>query len=124
MRQIVRPVRGAYLDARGWDGVGDRDRCLALGEEAVRQKLDGILFNPRERPSAVGMVVLKPECLGKPDQADHFKYVWNGQRITVLYSFRNDQKYSPEDLSSEERRRGKEGVSTCKSGWSPKHKKK
>src|SRR3546814_605183 len=51
MRQIVRPVRGAYLDARGWDGVGDRDRCLALGEEAVRQKLDGILFNPRERRS-------------------------------------------------------------------------
>lgn len=102
MRQIVRPVRGTYLDATGWDGIGDRDRRLALGEEVARQKLDGILFNPHERPSAVGIVVLKPECLGKPDQADHFKYVWNGQRITVLYSFRNDEKYSPDELALDE----------------------
>jgi hypothetical protein len=102
MRQIVRPVRGRYLDARGWKGGNDRDRRLALGDDAVRLDLDGILFSPSERPSALGIVVLKSECLGKPDQVDHFKYVWNGQRISVLYSFRNDQKYSPDDLALDE----------------------
>ncbi len=102
MRQIVRPVRGCYLDARNWEGIDDRQRRLDLGLAVVERELDGILFNPKERPSAIGMVVLKPECLGKPDQADHFKYVWNGQRINVLYSFRNDQQYSPDELRLED----------------------
>lgn len=102
MRQIVRPVRGRYLDARNWDGIDDRQRRLNLGLAVVERELDGILFSPKERPSATGMVVLKPECLGKPDQADHFKYVWNGERINVLYSFRNDQQYSPDELGLKE----------------------
>lgn len=101
MRQIVRSVRGSYLDARVWDGMTDRNRRLALGDQAVALGLDGVLFHPWERPSATGIVVLKPECLGKPDQADHFKFVWNGQQISVLYSFRNDEKYSPRDLATE-----------------------
>lgn len=102
MRQIVRPVRGSCLDARDWEGIADRERRLELGQEVLELHLDGILFSPPERPSATGIVVLKPECLGKPDQADHFKYVWNGQRVSVLYSFRNDEQYSPEDLGLED----------------------
>ena len=101
MRQIVRPVLGSYLDARGWGGADDRQRRLELGEKAVKYKLDGILFSPVERPSATGIVVLKPECLGKPDQADHFKFLWNGERINVLYSFRKDETFSPDDLRQE-----------------------
>ena len=98
MRQIVRPVLGTFLDARGWDGGGDRDSCLAMGREVAESSYDGILFSPPERPSATGIVVLKPECLGKPIQAEHFKYVWNGECISVLYAFRTGNDYRPSDL--------------------------
>ena len=100
MRQIIRPVRGFYLDARVWQGSDDRSRRLQLGKETVEAKLDGILFSPDERSCASGIVVLKPECLGKPVQADHFKFLWNGERIHVLYSFGKDRMYDPDILAS------------------------
>lgn len=101
MRQIKRPVRGRYLDVRGWDGLGDRGRRHEFGKLAVDAELDGILFNPWERPTATGVVVFKPECLGKPDQAEHFKFVWNGQQINTLYSFREGVEFSPDQLRAE-----------------------
>lgn len=99
MRQFVRPVCGNYIDARNWDGIGDRNRCLALGQEVLNAGMDGILFNPDERPTATGIVVLKPECLGRPVQAEHFKYVWNGQNIAILYAFGSGKDYSPAELA-------------------------
>lgn len=101
MRQIVRPVRGRCVDARGWTGMDDRARRMDLGKLADDEGHDGILFNPWERPTATGIVVFKPECLGKPLQADHFKYLWNGQRISTLYSFRKGVEYNPDQLGSE-----------------------
>lgn len=102
IRQIVRPVRGSYLDARDWDGMGDRKRRLALGKVVVERELDGVLFRPHERPSARCVVVLKAECLGRPVQGDHFKYLWDGQRINVLYAFRTGKEHDPEMLGREE----------------------
>jgi hypothetical protein len=102
MRQIVRPVRGTYLDATSWDGMEDRARRLELGKFAVDEKLDGILFRPDERRSARCVVVLKAECLGRPIQGEHFKYMWNGQAINAFFSFRTDTVYDPKLLSSED----------------------
>jgi RES domain-containing protein len=98
MRQIVRPVRGSFLDARGWDGVLDRERRLSLGREVAAAGHDGILFNPAERPSATAIVALRPECLGRPIQSEHFKFIWNGQCISALYAFGSGENYSPSDL--------------------------
>ena len=95
MRQIVRPITGRFLDAIGWDGMVDRDRRIALGKDAIVMDVDGILFSPIERPSAQGVVVLRPSCSGKPDQADHFKYLWDGQRIHRVYSFGDAVSYDP-----------------------------
>jgi hypothetical protein len=101
MRQIVRPVRGNYLDATDWDGMEDRKRRLELGKHVADRGLDGLVFRPAERRSSRCIVVLKAECLGKPDQADHFKYLWNGQCINVLYAFRTDKVYDPSELGME-----------------------
>lgn len=98
MRQIVRPVRGSYLDVRGTD-TSAREGRLEIGKRALEENLDGILFNPFERPSATGIAVFKPECLGKADQGEHFKFIWNGNRISVLYRFREDAVYEPDELA-------------------------
>lgn len=98
MRQIVRPITGKFLDATGWDGMGDEERQLALGKDAITMEVNGILFSPQERPSAQGAVVLKLSCVGKPDQADHFKFLWDGERINRVYSFRAGRSYYPESF--------------------------
>jgi hypothetical protein len=102
MRQIIRPVRGSYVDATEWDGMDDRKRRLKLGKAAADEGLDGILFRPHERPSARCVVVLKAECLGRPVQGEHFKYIWNGQRISVLYAFGTAKEHDPDLLGREE----------------------
>ena len=101
MRQIVRPVRGSCLDVRGLD-IAARETRIQIGKQALAAGLDGILFNPVERPTATAVAVFKPECLGKPDQAEHFKFIWNGNRITVLYRFKEDLIYEPDGLGLEE----------------------
>ncbi|MFD2263419.1 RES family NAD+ phosphorylase [Lacibacterium aquatile] len=87
MRQLKRPVKGKFLDATGWDGIGDKQRRLELGTAVVEAGHDGILFNPPERPSATAIAILYPECLDHPIQVEHFKFIWNGQKMTVIYSF-------------------------------------
>lgn len=101
MRQIVRPVRGRFLDARNRLDISERADRLSLGKKVLAEGLDGMLFSPSERPSGTGAIVLKPECLGKPDQAEHFKYIWNGNRITVLYAFGSGKEVDPTELSQE-----------------------
>lgn len=103
IRQIVRPVRGSYLDATGWDGIAERKQRLELGKMAVERQLDGILFHPPERPTARCLVVLKAECLGRPLQGEHFKYVWNGERISVLYAFRTGIELDPKNLGRQDK---------------------
>jgi hypothetical protein len=101
MRQIVRPVRGRFLDVRDRLDIIERADRLSLGKKVLAEGLDGLLFSPSERPSGTGAIVLRPECLGKPDQAEHFKYIWNGNQITVLYAFGSGKEIDPTQLSQE-----------------------
>src|SRR3546814_19673692 len=49
IRQLIRHVRGRFLDARGWKAGRDHQRRLALGREVASAGYDGILFSPVER---------------------------------------------------------------------------
>lgn len=100
MRQIVRTVSGDFVDARG---IGDQDKGArrALGLAAAEAGRDGILFLPPQRTAGTAVVVLKPACLGQPVQAEHFKFVWDGHRMAVLYSFGSDREYKPQDIASD-----------------------
>lgn len=102
IRQIVRPVRGRYVDTRELGLIESRKLRLELGRFAVSESLDGILYRPEERPSGTGLVAMKSECLGQPTQADHFKYLWDGLRVDLLYSFRKGKPFDPADLTSED----------------------
>lgn len=100
MRVLSRPVTGRFADLTALDPdmeQADRWRCAA----AVRgSDLDGVLFRPSERPSALGVAVLNRDVLGRAVQGDHFRYVWDGQRIRSLYGFRDGVTLRPEDLRS------------------------
>lgn len=99
MRQLVRNVKGSFIDARGID-LRDAEVRRGIGLDAVRRELDGILYNPQDRPSATALVALGAQLLGKPDQGDHFKFLWDGQEVTSVYSFAFDEEFNPEDLGA------------------------
>src|SRR3546814_4668332 len=81
-----------------WKAGRDHQRRLALGREVASAGYDGILFSPVERPSASGIAILNPTSLGKAAQAEHFKFVWNGKRISAVYAFGSGKEYCPADL--------------------------
>ena len=39
--------------------------------------------------------------LGNPVQCDHFKFVWDGCRFTIVYSFGDDKEIKPDQLREE-----------------------
>lgn len=87
MRQLKRGVKGRFLDAQGWNGLVDLQQRLELGAHAIENGYDGILFNPPERPCATAFAILHPGCLAIPLQVEHFKFIWNGQKMTAIYTF-------------------------------------
>lgn len=100
MRMLKTPVRGRFLDFRGHPlDLARKDRWR-LGA-AVPQEIDGIVFHPPERPSAVCVAVLRGDALGHTIQTVHYRFVWNGARISKLYAFDDvGRQLLPEELSS------------------------
>lgn len=99
MRMLKTPLNGNFKDLRSIEpSLPEKDRWK-IGER-VSEDADGILFRPAERPTATCLAILKSSVLGRSVQTVHYRYVWNGKRITVLYAFDNDgTKLAPEALS-------------------------
>ena len=77
--------------------LSHKDR-MALGKK-IPDDIAGVIYHPEERPSANCIAVLRSDALGRTVQTVHYRYHWNGERISSLYAFdaeRNELK--PEDL--------------------------
>lgn len=86
MRMLKTPVDGRFLDLRSVDPGMDRDRRWELGA-ALADDIDGILYRPLERPSATCISVRAARALQRSVQTEHYRYIWNGVRVTKLYAF-------------------------------------
>ena len=83
---IRTPVTGSFWDLRALGVIARRELQLEVGAKAP-QGIDGILFRTSERPSGVALSVLNGACLGRSLQATHYRFVWDGTKISVLYAF-------------------------------------
>lgn len=101
MRELCRSVTGGFADVRGLGVINDRDRRIQLGRKIVEAKLDGVLFHPNERPSAICIAALHQGGFSKADQGSHFKFLWNGDKIERLYSFNTGQDFNPDQLRAD-----------------------
>lgn len=86
MRMLRTPVRGRFFDFRHVSTHLDREQRWAIGA-SVPESADGVLFHPPERPSATCAAVLRGDALGRTIQTSHYRFVWNGARISMLYAF-------------------------------------
>lgn len=86
MRMLKTPVDGRFLDLRDLDPATDREARWALGD-GLAEGVDGILYRPPERPSATCVAVRSAGALQRSVQTVHYRYLWNGSKVTKLYAF-------------------------------------
>jgi hypothetical protein len=95
MRMLCTPVSGVFWDLRGVANLPARlpakDR-RELGAQ-MPSEAQGILYRPPERPTGTCIAVVTGEVLQRSQQAVHFRYVWDGRSIALLYAF--DHKGTP-----------------------------
>lgn len=99
MRELSRQVKGRFANGLDWDPGLDVTERRRRGREIAEAGFDGLLFRPAERPSGLCVSILKGEVLQRAVQRDHFKYVWNGSKVSVVYSFGSGAQYHPSDLT-------------------------
>jgi hypothetical protein len=85
MRMLKTPVIGRFLDLSS-QIIKSRADCRRIGE-SISDDIDGILFRPFERPSGSAIAVINGKALGKALQTVHYRYVWNGIKVTQIYAF-------------------------------------
>jgi len=89
MRMLKTPVDGRFIDLRDIDPSMDKDRRWALCA-TLPDEVDGVLYRPPERPSATCVSVRAARALQRSIQTEHYRYIWNGVRVTKLYAFDNE----------------------------------
>lgn len=98
MRELSRRVKGRFANGLDWDPQLDFDERRHRGRLIADAGFDGVVFRPVERPSGLCVSVLKGHVLERAVQRDHFKFVWDGSRVSTVYSFGSGVQYSPKDL--------------------------
>ena len=101
MRMFKTPISGRFWDLRHYPAALEQKQRRELGA-AMPCEADGILYHPPERPTATCLAIIRGEVLGRTLQTVHYRYLWNGTRISLLYAFDKDgTKIEPASLSGE-----------------------
>lgn len=102
MRMFKTPVEGRFIDLRGLEANEVQSRARELGK-LVGDNVDGVIFRPFERQTATAISVLNGGALKPTLQTVHYRYQWNGERISLLYAFDSEgTRIEPASLSGED----------------------
>lgn len=100
MRMLLTPVDGVFWDLRGVAippaGLQMKERRKLGARMPVEAQ--GILYRTPERPAGTGLAILTGHVLQRSQQTVHFRYMWDGRRIALLYAF--DQRGTPIDATA------------------------
>lgn len=110
MRMLSRKVCGSFLDAQSLPAKLPLEERRRLGDEllarAKSEGLAGVLYRSIERPTGTRICVLDGNVLDRAIQGEHFRYAWDGNRVSSLYAFNNsgddeDNLIDPRDLGGD-----------------------
>lgn len=99
MRMLKTPVNGRFADLTQipleLDEVARRAATADIPDSCA-----GVAFLPPERPHALCLAVLDPAVLGTSIQTVHYRFEWNGKRISKVYEFTEaGWEWDPAELS-------------------------
>lgn len=110
MRMLSRKVCGSFLDVQSLPATLPLEERRRLGVELLaRAKSDGlagVLYRSIERPTGTRICVLDGNVLDRAIQGEHFRYAWDGARVSSLYAFNNsgddeENLIDPRDLGGD-----------------------
>jgi hypothetical protein len=92
MRMLCTPINGLFWDLRDVSDLPaslDQPQRRAIGSN-MPQTAQGILYRPIERPAGTCVAVVTGDVLQRSQQTVHFRYMWDGQSISLLYVFNKE----------------------------------
>lgn len=90
MRLFKTPIRaGRVVDLRHLSVELTQEQRWLVGD-SVSEDADGVVYHAPERPSGTCIALLSPKMKGRTVQATHYRFVWDGQRISKIYAFENN----------------------------------
>lgn len=105
MRMLCTPVSGTFWDLRDVSGLPaglDMRQRRELGNK-MPDDAQGILYRPAERPAGTCLAIVTGDVLQRSQQTVHFRYVWDGRRISLLYAFdREGTRIEADALAADE----------------------
>ena len=101
MRVLCTRVEGTFTDLTDMDPTLNQNERWRKGEDALRSGASGAIFRSPYRPGGKGLAVFQGEVLGRSLQAEHFRFVWDGNSIRSIYSFHDGTTLRPEHVFSQ-----------------------
>lgn len=98
MRALVHKVKGRFADLTGIPFEGDQAKRWKLGAELYDSEVQGIVFHRPDLPGVRAVTVFDQNALGRAVQADHFRFVWNGEGIQRIGNFSTHEVMDRETL--------------------------
>jgi hypothetical protein len=98
MRVFSTAVSGSFADLRDLDANLARSARWRIGQELLEAGANGALFTCPVRRAGQCLAVFKGDVLQRTVQAEHFRFVWDGERIRSVYRFDKGEKISAEEL--------------------------
>ncbi len=102
MRMLKTPVKGRFADFTNLSLDMDETQRRAAGRK-VSDEFAGVAFFAPERPTTLCLAVIDSSALGATIQTVHYRFEWNGMRISKLYAFtESGEEWDPANLAGTE----------------------
>jgi hypothetical protein len=98
MRALVHKMKGRFADLTGIPFEADQAKRWKLGAELYDSDVQGIVFHRPDLPGVRAVTVFDQNALGRAVQADHFRFVWNGEGIQRIGNFSTHEVMDREAL--------------------------
>ena len=101
MRVIMHPVKGKFADLTALKFEDDQARRWAIGAEIYESDAQGIVYHRPELPGVRAVTVFDGGVLGRAVQSEHYRFVWDGERVTTIGNFSSGAVISRDQLFNE-----------------------
>jgi hypothetical protein len=99
MRMLTNRIRANFVDLRGASLEIDQADRWKLGRHYYDRQASGILFRHPEIPGAEFLSIFNPIVLaGEGVLSSHYRFRWNGTRISLIYDFETGLNIKRGDL--------------------------
>lgn len=98
MRMLVTKITGRFADLTNLDlDIQESDRWK-IGQSLLDENQQGAIFRRPGFGEAKFIAVFDNEVLGPSTQAEHYRFVWDGKKITKIFNFSTDKTIDRESL--------------------------